>query len=133
MLCLPEWKEFSWEHQSEENRKSELRVGVQLPGGPGVSRAGGAPRLLGGHTWAEVRVFRGCIEGGMVPVALGQGRCRGPGVDAVLAGCGRLSTAELPGPCMALGDPRTASLGLEKVNMDSFGVNNFREMCSLKG
>lgn len=38
-----------------------------------------------------------------------------------------------PGPGVALGDPRTASLGLEKVNKDSFGVNNFREMCSLKG
>lgn len=41
--CLPEQKEFSREHQSEENNKSELQVRVQPCRGPGVSRAGGCP------------------------------------------------------------------------------------------
>lgn len=45
LLCLPERKEFSWEHQSEENKKSELQVCVQLP------RAGGCPEAA---MWAQL-------------------------------------------------------------------------------
>lgn len=67
-------------------------------------------------------------------------RCPGLGAGQVqrvglvcAACCLTLALSNFSDLCRAPGNPRTASLNWEKTSQDSFGVNNFREMCSLTG
>lgn len=92
LLCLPERKEFSWEHQSEENKKSKAAgLCPASPRPPGSQEQEAVLRRFREPAWAAACMDRGCAEGVVVPAALGagdvswtrcpsrQGMCRGPG------------------------------------------------------